>query len=243
VDAASGRFRPLRLEGSFDWDVALDEVGRAHLTASYPLSGLGLVLEGTVRRYVPYFQLSTIWGFFSPVPYQEALLRASFRPLPVASVQLSAGYRQYSDPERSDFLSPLTDDGWRAEATVVSALAPGWTTEGTYRIEWGAGAFLSALDARVGWSPSESVTVGVTGTAFQQILEFRVGEGRVWGGGLTAGLDLPWRARLDGGAALYRHDPRGRAAETPWNQTRVWTSVSVPFGQDPGVPQAPRLRR
>jgi hypothetical protein len=87
------------------------------------------------------------------------------------------------------------------------------------------------------------VDVGVNGTAFQQILEFRVGEGRVWGGGLTAGLDLPWRARVDGGAALYRHAPQGRATGSPWNQTRVWTSLSVAFGDEPGVTQAPRLRR
>jgi hypothetical protein len=83
----------------------------------------------------------------------------------------------------------------------------------------------------------------VNGTAFQQILEFRVGEGRVWGGGLTAGVDLPWRARLAGGAAVYRHAPRGRATESPWNQTRFWTSLAVPFGGEPGAPQGPRLRR
>ena len=41
----------------------------------------------------------------------------------------------------------------------------------------------------------------VTAAAFQQILEFRVGEGRVWGGGVTAGAELPLRARVDGGAA------------------------------------------
>ena len=244
VDAESGVFRPLRLEGALDWDVALNEVGRAHLTASYPFERLGLVLEGTVRRYVPYFQLSTIWGFFSPVPYSEVLLAASFSPLSRASAHISAGLRRYSDPERSDFLAPLTDDGWRAEATLVTSLAPEWSTGATYRIEWGAGAFLSAVDGDLRWSPRAGVDVGVTGTAFQQILEFRVGEGRVWGGGLTAGVDLPRRARLDGGAALYRHDPRGRATESPWNQTRVWTALSVPFGDDPGVvPQAPRLRR
>jgi hypothetical protein len=243
VDARSGFFRPLRLEGALDWDVALNNLGRAHLTASYPLPELGLFLEGTVRRYVPYFQLSTIWGFFSPVPYHEALLGANFSPLPFTSARLSGGWRRYADASRSDFLSPLTGEGWRAEVNVVTTLAPGWTTEATYRIEWGVGAFLSAADGHVRWSPREGVEVGVTGTAFQQILEFRVGEGRVWGGGLTAGVDLPWRARLDGGAAVYRHDPRGRATESPWNQSRVWTSLSVPFGEDPGQTAGGRLRR
>jgi hypothetical protein len=243
LDAASAYFRPLRIEGALDWDVALARVGKAHVTASYPIATADLVLEATVRRYAPYFQLSTIWGFFSPVPYHEALLRASFAPPAGISARATLGWRRYGDPDRSDFLSPLTGDGWRAEATLARRLAAGWTADATYRIEWGAGAFLSAVDGSVLWSPRDGIDLGVTGTAFQQILEFRVGEGRVWGSGLTLGLDLPRGARLDGGAALYRHGPRGRATETPWNQTRAWTTISVGFGDEPGLRADRRLRR
>jgi hypothetical protein len=241
VDATSGLWGALQLEGALDWDVPLNHLGRAHLTASYVLPGV--VIEGTLRRYLPYFQLSTIWGFFSPVPYHEALVRARFSPFGRTSALLSTGVRRYSDTQRSDFIAPLTEDGWRAEASLASAPRAGWTTDATYRIEWGAGAFLSSFDAGVRWSPREGVVVGVIGTASQQILEFRVGEGRVFGGGLTAGIDLPSRARLDGGAALYRHAPEGRATESPWNQTRVWTSLSIAFGDEPAALPAPRLRR
>lgn len=243
LDARSEGLYPLRLEGALDWDVAFGRVGKSHLTAGYPFSDGDLFVEGTLRRYLPYFQLSTIWGFFSPVAYHEGVVRARFSPLPGASAQLGVGRRWYGDAHRSDFLSPLTDGGWRGEATVAATLAPTWSAEAAYRLEWGAGAFLSAADAMLRWRSGERLELGVTGTAFQQILEFRVGDGRVWGGGFTFGLDLPWQARLDGGAAVYRHAPRGRATETPWSQSRAWTSLSVPFGGDPGASAEPRLRR
>jgi hypothetical protein len=241
VDYAIQHFRSVQLDGALDWDVALNRVGRAHLTASYLLQRVAL--EGTFQRYVPYFPLSTIWGFFSPVAYHEAVVRTTFSPFGSASAELSAGRRTYSDAQRSDFLSPLTASGWHAQARLANTHRGGWTSEATYQVEWGAGAFLSSVDASVHWTTRGGFDVGVNGTAFQQILEFRVGDGRVWGGGVTAAAQLPWRARLDGGAALYHHAPRGRATESPWNQTRVWTSLSVPFGDDPGAPQAPVLRR
>jgi hypothetical protein len=243
LDAQSGRFQPFRLEGALDWDVGLGRLGKSHVTAGRPFRGGNLFVEGTLRRYVPYFQLSTIWGFFSPVPYHEGLVRARFAPLPSTSAQVGVGRRVYGDAHREDFISPLTDDGWRGEATVRAALAPDWSADAAYRLEWGAGAFLSAIDGGLRWRPEGGVELGVTATAFQQILEFRVGEGRVWGGGFNFGWDLPWRARLDGGAALYRHAPRGRATESPWSQSRAWTSLSVGFGDDPGASREGRLRR
>ena len=105
-----------------DWDVAFDRIGRAHLTASYPLASAGVLLEGTLRRYVPYFQLSTIWGYFSPVAYSEALLSASFEPLAETSARVSAGVRRYGDPSRSDFLA-------RFRKATDEALARGFLLE------------------------------------------------------------------------------------------------------------------
>jgi len=243
LDAFSTALRPVRLEGTLEWDLALGRLGTSRATVGYPVAGRPLAFEATVRRYVPHFPLYTIWGFFSPVPHHEAMLRATFSPLRRTSAQVAAGWRRYGDSARDDFLTALTDDGRRAEVTVSTEPVPGWTAQAGYRLEWGAGAFLNAADGQLRWRVREGVEVGAMATAFQQILEFRVGEGRVWGGGLTAGLDLPWRARLDGGATVYRHDPRGRAGQTPWSQLRGWTSLGVGFGSDPGAPPQPRLRR
>jgi hypothetical protein len=243
LDAHTGRLDPLRVEGALDWDVALARLGKSHLTLGYPFPAHGLVVEGTVRRYVPYFALSTIWGFFSPVPYHEVLLSARLAPAAAMTSSLLAGWRKYGETHKEAFLAPLTDDGWHVEASLASSPAATWSAEGRARVEWGMGAFLSSLDAQGRWRPRERLELGVLLTSFQQVLEYRVGEGRVWGGGLSLGAELPWRARLDGGAALYRHGPRGRRTESAWTQSRVWTTLTLPFGTDPAMASGGGLRR
>jgi hypothetical protein len=243
LDARTGRLEPLRVDGSIDWDAALGQLGKSHLTVGYPFAGRGLAVEGTVRRYIPYFALSTIWGFFSPVPYHEALLSARLQSSPALTSRLVAGWRRYGDTHKQDFLAPLTDEGWHVEASLATSPSAIWSAEGRARVEWGVGAFLSSLDAEARWRPRDGWELGVLFTSFQQILEFRVGDGRVWGGGLSWGADLPWRARLDGGAALYRHGPQGRGAESAWTQSRVWSALSVPFGSDPATVPRRVLRR
>ena len=57
----------VRLTGSVDYDFSFQQVGKAHVTAMTPLGDGGWIVEVTGRRYVPYFELSTIWGFFEPV--------------------------------------------------------------------------------------------------------------------------------------------------------------------------------
>jgi hypothetical protein len=246
LDAHTGRLYPLRAEGALDWDVAFGKLGKANLTLGYPLPEQRLELEATLRRYVPYFPLSTIWGFFSPVAYHEGLLSARYTPAPALplTTRVTAGWRRYGETHKQEFLSPLTNQGWHVEAALAAAPADSWSADARGRVEWGAGAFLSSLDAQGRWRPGARLEVGLTATTFQQILEFRVGEGRVWGGGVSAAAELPWRARLDVGAALYRHGPRERRTESPWTQSRIWTTLAVPFGSDPGaVPRAERLRR
>ena len=66
----------VRLVGGMDWDFGRAQAGKGHLTASLPV-GPRWLLSATARRYVPYFSLSTIRGFFEPVPYHEATARAS----------------------------------------------------------------------------------------------------------------------------------------------------------------------
>jgi hypothetical protein len=244
LDAVTSRLLPLQVEGALDWDAGFGRLGKSHLTLRYPLPAelaAGVVLEGTVRRYVPYFELSTIWGFFSPVPYHEALLRAR-APLPLGTtVQVAGGWRRYGETNTPVAFTPLTDDGWRAELEVLTPLGEALDLEGRYQIEWGVGAFLSSVEARARWRPAGGFELGALATAFQQFQEFRVGDGRVWGAGVLGGAALPGAARLDGGLALYRHDRRGGAVSEAWNQLRAWTSLTVPFGNAAG--EVPRRWR
>jgi hypothetical protein len=65
VDVRSDLPGPLRMDGR-STTTGLRPVGKAHLTVRSRLPEDWGWLELTGRRYVPYFELSTIWGFFSP---------------------------------------------------------------------------------------------------------------------------------------------------------------------------------
>jgi hypothetical protein len=91
----------------------------------------------------------------------------------------------------------------------------------------------------VRWAPGERWAVTVEGSAAQQIEEFRVGEGRVYGVGLGGELSL-WRGMdLTGGANLYRQDFTNRYSAADWNQRRAWMALRVGFGEDPGAARRP----
>ena len=85
------------------------------------------------------------------------------------------------------------------------------------------------------WSPSDRISLGATGTTFQQIEQFRLGDGRAWGGGLNADLGISDRTTLAGGFTVLRQTNEGGAVSTPWNQSRGWAALRIRVGEDPGL--------
>ncbi|MFW6330149.1 MAG: hypothetical protein ACOC3J_00350 [Gemmatimonadota bacterium] len=233
VDLRSDLPGPLSLDGSMDYDFAFGRVGKSHVSLRSRLPDGWGWLELTGRRYVPYFDLSTIWGFFSPTPYHEAELEATVLRLRPVTVWAAAAVREYGDPEISVIGPPITDATRRYSVGARGSAGP-WRASGEYRLETGFGAFLSSGDLSVRYAPSERWALTARGSAFQQIEQFRVGENAVLGAGLGGELVLPWSARLRAGADLYtqRYENRGPA---DWDQLRAYTILSIPFGEDPGV--------
>ncbi|HUP50959.1 MAG TPA: hypothetical protein VM198_00680, partial [Longimicrobiales bacterium] len=74
VDVAATLPR-VRLTGSLDYDFSFEQIGKGHVTWSAPLREGRWLVEASARRYVPYFDLSTLWGFFEPVSYHEVVTR------------------------------------------------------------------------------------------------------------------------------------------------------------------------
>ena len=231
-----------RLLGSLDYDFAFEKVGKGRLSLAAPLAQGRWLVEATASRYVPYFELSTIWGFFEPVSYSEAELRASWSPGRTLGVWASGGWRSYGETRATTVIRPLEDDGWRAGSGVRWQASDTWTVDAVYRLEWGPGAFLSSADVGAGYRPSERLAVMFQGTTFQQIEEFRLGDGRAVGGGVSFDLLLTERVSLSGGASVLRHRDGGTAITSPWNQSRAWTSLRIAVGEDPGLSQR-RSRR
>jgi hypothetical protein len=195
----------------------------------------GLVLELAGSRYVPYFELWTIWGYFSPVAHHEVEARASWRVLPALQVRGAVGYRKYDDAHAPIIFDPLPDDAVSVTAAAVWTASARVTLDASYRMERGFGAYLGSGDVSARYQMHPRVGLSADLTAFQQIEEFRLGNGVVLGGGGSIDVDLTSFIRLSSGAHVYRQTWERRVGETDWNQVRGWTALRVGFGRDPGL--------
>jgi len=236
LDFSTTRAR-FRVTGSLDYDFSFEQVGKSHLTISAPLREGTWLLELSGLRYVPYFDLSTLWGFFEPVSYSEVLARVGWSPSSRIGAWLTGGWRTYGATKTVVILEPMRDTGWRAEAGARWQAASDWVVDGRYELEWGPGGFLNSADAAVRFRPTERLTTSLNAMSFQQIEEYRLGEGRAFGAGISA--DFVWSERISvsGGASIIRHRDGGNVFTSPWNQGRAWTSLRLDLGQDPGLAQ------
>jgi hypothetical protein len=224
----------MRIRGSMDYDFAFQRPGKGEITVSAPFAdGIWLVELGG-RRYVPYFQLSTIWGLFEPVSYSEARARLAWSGSPTLGVWLAGGARVYGDTQTEMFLNPLEDTGWRADGGVRWEPIDRWSVDARYQLEWGSGAFLNSADVTTRYRPLDRLGMGVTFATFQQIEEYRLGQGRAFGLGGTLEYSIGDRIDAFGGFSMTRHRDGGTIYTSPWNQTRAWTSLRWTVGGDPG---------
>lgn len=243
LDFSSNVLRPVRLEAALDYDLAFGRVGKAHVRAQAPLLRNRLLLEATARRYQPWFELFTIWGFFSPVGYNEGELRATWVAREDLRLWGTAGYRKYEESNATLIFGGLETDALRGELGAEWLGLDHFSFLGEYRYEKGFGAFASSGEGTARWTPLERVSVFVNGTASQQIEEFRVGEGIVWGFGGGGELRLARRAELVAGANVYRQTFENRQSAADWNQLRAYAALSIGFGEDPGAARRPgRIR-
>ena len=234
LDLQSNLPGPFRMDGSLDYDFVFGQLGKGHLTLRSALPGSWGLIELTGRRYVPYFDLNTIWGFFSPTPYHEAEVSGTLLQLRPLTVWAAAGLRQYGDAEISVLGPPIAD---RSERYRVGAAyrAERWSASGEYRLETGFGAFLSSGDVTVRWDVHPNLRLDVRGAAFQQIEQFRVGDNTVLGGGLGGVVGLPFDITLRAGVDYYTQAYENRGGNPDWNQVRAHSVLVIPFGRDPGM--------
>lgn len=242
--ALEGTYNPTRalsLAGHADYDLAVGEWGKTGATVGYWAHSI-VYLEARFLRYRPVFSLQTIWEAFSPVAYNGWNLSLRLEPRTDLSLKVRAERRRYDDAEAEVPFFETTDRDWRVSGTAAwrpHAWGKNWEIDGGYWINWGFGSALNSGDLRVGVRPNERLSLGVRFSAFQQLEELRVGEGRVWG----LGVDVRWRTR--GGTAWlsldrYDHDRRinGDMADDPtqpdWTQWRAAFGLSHYLGSEPG---------
>jgi hypothetical protein len=235
LDFSTHVLRPLQVEGAADYDVAFGRLGKAHLAVRLPIDGGRFNAGLSGRRYLPFFELWTIWGVFSPVAYHEAEIEGSWSATPWLGVAASAGLRKYEDTDAPVFEGDPEDHArffmLRARANATSKLV----LDGEVRWDNGFGAYLGSAELSASWQALEQLRLGLYGTAFQQILEFRVGEAAVLGIGSTLDYDLNDQIGISAGGTLYRQNYDNRPSALDWNQKRAWVSLAWHFGRDPGM--------
>lgn len=220
---------------AYKYDLASGATNEARFRVAVPV-GTRWSGAAELRRYRPYFDLWTIWGAFAPVGFREARLQLAWNGGPRASAQLAGAYRDYGDTDADVLFIPIESEGWRVH--VDGRLSPlhGWSLDASYQLELGFGATRNGIDLALQRTFGDRGWLAVRGAAFQNISEFRVGEGRVLAAGGDAGLELAG-AQVRAGGTIYRHTFTDRPRFLDWNQLRGYAALEIPIGRDPGLPR------
>jgi hypothetical protein len=243
IDAVLRPIAHFGVTAGADYDLAAGWWGSAEASLQYA-TRMVRASVGT-RRYRPHFDLWTIWGAFSPVPYHA--VQASLAVVPHRQVEVRGRYERYAY-EPADAATPLFDaeeNGWRWELGGTLRPWPGWSVDGEYRREYGPGMGLAGAAGTVTYAPSRRLAVTLLGSSFYRPLEFRFNEAAVRAYGLDAEVAPSARLRL--GLTAHRFveiHRRPDAGAFDWDQFRVGARVTVLFanGADlDGLPPAIRL--
>jgi hypothetical protein len=232
-------WRPGRghVAGDLELDLATGDLNEARLRGQFPLPA-GLTGQADVRRHIPFFELWTIWGAFSPRGFDEANVGLAWdAPLQGLSLQTRAGVRSYHPTPGAGVAGvPMREDGWRVEADGFwrPGGAARWTAYGRYGLEIGFGAARSEGDAGVRLQLGERGFVGANGSVFQMVREFRLDDGTVAGGGVDGGVRLTENLRLVGNVFAYRHRT-DQQHTVDWTQVRGSLRADWTVGRDPGM--------
>jgi hypothetical protein len=243
--ALSLDFRPTRhwsFAAGADYDLANTWFGNADAVVRY--TAPRITVTGGLRQYRPHFDLWTLWGVFSPVPYHAADAAVFVRP--IRSLELRARGERYafSDTETETPLVDVDDDGWRLGVGATYSLGSAWRFDAGYREEYGPGASSHGFDAFVTWAPTTVLAITGYGSTLDRPLEFRFNEASVD----VLGVDAEWspgsRLRLGiGGARYWESRDRPDAAAFDWNQTRLHARVTLLLRSETDVFRLPPALR
>jgi hypothetical protein len=226
----------LALTGGTEYNMAEGQWGTSDLSLRY--GNAHLSADAGVRWYRPFFELWTIWGAFSPVPYTA--IDGSVTVSPIQRIRLRASGERYwyaqSGAETAQ--ASFEDRGWRTSLSATVVASRKLTLDGGYHAEFGAGAASRTWDARITWLPTSSLTLAAFGSTFNRPLELRFNEAQVDAAGIEAAFRASERLQLGLSGAQYFEDrQRPDAGAFDWNQFRLQARITWVFGSD-----ADRLR-
>lgn len=219
-----------RAVGGLDYNIAEGHLANADFTVTYLHPRFSA--SAGARRYRPYFSLWTLWGAFSPVPYNAVNFSAQIRPSGWLLLHGRGERYHYESADISTALVPqLEDRGWRSSIGATATLNPRWTLDGDYGLEHGPGAATRFADGTVTYTPNEKFTFDLYGGSVARPLELRYYDATSrWIGG-RAEWRFTEQQRIWGEASHIKDDrDRPDASASSLTQFRLRAGLSLSFG-------------
>ncbi|HEV8599464.1 MAG TPA: hypothetical protein VGQ69_08905 [Gemmatimonadales bacterium] len=232
----------VRVVAGADYDLAQGRPGSAEALLSYT----GHNVWGTLgaRHYRPFFDLWTVWGVFSPMPYNAMNGSLALRPIGPLLLRARGEWFRYDAAEISAPGVTLEDRGWRWALEGTATPDSSWTVELAVHDELRPGASSRGIDGRIRWHPRAALELALEGGRLERPLELRFQDaGLSWAGGSA---DYRVGERLRFGMSVNRYwEARDRpdAASFDWNQWRVSALVSLTLRSDADRWVLPPARR
>jgi hypothetical protein len=225
-----------------DYDLANTWFGNAEAAVRY--TAPWITVAGGARQYRPSFDLWTIWGAFSPVPYHAVNTAVWIRP--VRGLELRGRWEGYAF-SGTGTQTPLVDvdtDGWRVAAGITYTPTPAWTLDAGYREERGPGASSHGFEGAATYLPIPVLSLTAYASTLDRPLEFRFDDASADAFGLDAEWSATDRLRIAVGLARYTENrDRPDAAAFDWDQTRLHARVTLLLHSDAdALPLPPALR-
>lgn len=245
--ALSGTLRPLArvsLVGGSEYDIAQGFFGTTDLSVRYTTQPWGAVAGW--RKYRPHFDLWTVWGAFSPVPYNAAYGSAFVNPLNGLQLRVRGERYRFDEAEVESPLVTLEREGWRASGGASYRMTPAWLVDLGYHQQFGPGAASKGWDGAVTYTPTARVTLTAHGNSLERPLEYRYDESHLVTLGLDGEIAASDNVRIAVTATRYDEDrQRPDAAAFEWDQLRLGARVVLLFssGADRAALPPARARR
>lgn len=233
---ASAREFGAAIDLALTYDFATGDWNEAQLRLGTGGNG---VFGGSVaaRHSRPFFELWTIWGAFSPVGFDEVQATLDWRPRGVPfAFSLHGADRKYAATNTE---ISLRTNGWRAGGDVSWQGPHALSASGSYDVDIGSGASNTDVRLDLRWVPSSTTSVGAEGSVTQNIYEFRVGTGRIYGISADGGLLVRPDLRLALSAGIYHQTLTNGAPGPDWSQRRAVLQLEWMLGRDPGLGSGP----
>jgi hypothetical protein len=232
LDAAIRPVRGVTLSGGAEYNLATEKLGTADamLTYTAPRGQVQVTVGG--RHYRPHFDLWTIWGAFSPVPYNAGF--GSVSATPIAGLELRGRAETYEFDE-SGASGSAESGGWRWSAGATITKLDDWAFSGAYKVDKGPGSRSVGADGRVTYQPTSKLSFSVHIAQLSRPLEFRFSDAKVFTQGLRADYRTATGVRLY--AEVRRYDERrdvGVPEQLEWDQFRLNLGATLQFGSDTG---------